>query len=362
MSAEQTRSFLLFRLIGVFLLFSAIIAGMAAALTVEIEPQQVAPGGEVVVSVTGVPDNVPLTIAFQAQFPVTAGEDFSFEIHDLVVPLNLTNRSLSIRMENTVYNRISFSEYEPGHPEINHTVIFAGPSVGGVFERSMSFADSTHPDESSEIRDIALAGNASGAAQTVVATYMIKAQKASGATDFQMPFTISGVDAATVKVSVSVNNQAVFSDTVRVDSPVERAMTVRVLSVPAGAAVSVDGVYAGQTPLFTEVFSGLRSIRIEKTGFYPVTKQVLVGNTPGNVIIVSAELYPIPLGPSAPASPGSGSPGVLIPVQPYIPVLVGGGTYTPGIIITPNPPSYPGGMVIVNPNAIVQPAIPIPFL
>jgi hypothetical protein len=151
--------------------------------------------------------------------------------------------------------------------------------------------------------------------------------------------------------------------TLTVGTPVFSDATLQVTSMPVNAAVFIDGVYAGQTPLYAEVATGVRTVRFEKAGYYPQQKQIVVSYSPGQVIPVYAELVVQPLGVAASTyAPASGSSGVLVPVQPYIPFPVNGGTYTPGIIITPNPPSVPGGVITINPNAIVQHTAPFPFL
>lgn len=51
---------------------------------------------------------------------------------------------------------------------------------------------------------------------------------------------------------------------------------LQVRSQPAGAAVLVDGRRRGETPLQVQVFSGLRAVRVEKTGFRPQDRTLAV--------------------------------------------------------------------------------------
>jgi hypothetical protein len=353
----------LFFQMGLVILLFSLVTGIAAATTVAVTPDKIAPGGMFTVSVQGLPNNTPIAIQIQGEFGVQGGKGFAFNLTDMTWPMKLEKSNATVRLENTVTNKVTLTERDPDNESQDMTYIVEGPSVGGIFERVISGLETTMPEiEPDEEHACLFSGTAASDAQVVVATVKIDLE-GEGEPDFQIPVQVSGIDNGLVHIVIFVDNQVVLTRTLTVGTPVLHEATLHVMSVPTGAAIYIDGVYAGETPTFIQVFTGPRLILISKPGFYPWQTLRSIAYSPGQAIPVFATLTVQPLGVSVPApASGSGSSGVLVPVQPYIPFPVNGGTYTPGIIITPNPQSIPGGVITINRNAIVQHTAPIPFL
>lgn len=344
---------------GAVLLFSALIVGISTAATGTVTPDSIAPGGMFTVIVADVPDNTTISIQVQGEFSAQPGGAFSYQLTNMTWPVDIGKNNSTVRLENTQTNKVTWSKLDTGSGEEWMTIV-EGPSVQGIFTRTVSDLDQV-PDVNETMYNVLFEGTAANSSSTVVATMFVLVNK-TGPDDFSIPVHVGGISAGLVRVSVFVGDQMVVAKTLTVGTPDFHDATLRVTSVPLNAAVFIDSVYAGQTPLYAKVATGVRTVRFVKAGYYPQQKTITVGYSPGQVIPVYAELVLMPLGAAPPASSGSGSSGVPVLVQPYIPIRVDGGTYTPGIIITPNPPSVPGGVISINPNAIVQRTAPFPFL
>jgi para-nitrobenzyl esterase len=135
---------------------------------------------------------------------------------------------------------------------------------------------------------IELSGDAANSAKSVVATFEISGVK-QGPADSKMTFSVQGMQSGMIKVTMSVNGQLAFDDTVTVGRPTAQTGSISVTSVPSGADISVDGVYAGKTPLvIRRVATGVRTVLISKQGYAPFEREVKVRQN--DIIAVSETL------------------------------------------------------------------------
>lgn len=383
MRSKRGNPFEHLRIWGVLILFACIGVGIGTATTVTVQPDSILPGGLFTVDVTGLPNNTPISLQVQGEFGVLPGGEFAFNLTNMTWPLKLTKSNATVTLEHTATNRIVLSEHDPEDEAADMSYIVEGASVGGVFSRDINGLETTMPEiEPDEEHSALFSGTAAGDATSVIATVTIKLESV-GEPDFQIPVYVSGIDEGVVRVAVFVNGQVVTAKTLTVGNPAFADANIHATSIPVGASVYVDGVYAGQTPLYAKIPTGARVITIQKSGFYPYTRHLTIGSTPGLVIPVSAELILAPLGYTAPSNfpaPGSGgsgtAPGFLTPLSPYIPFP---NAYTApvnlpvSVPITYGYPAYPPGgtpggwnegypIGLVNPNNIIPKNIPFPYL
>ncbi len=370
MRSKRGNPFVHLRIWGVLILFASIFVGIGMATTVTVQPDSIAPGGMFTVDVTGLPNNTPISLQVQGEFGVLPGGEFAFNLTNMTWPIEFTKSNATVTLEHTATNRIVLTESDLSY-------IVEGISEGGVFSREIDGLETGTDIEPGQEHAALFSGTAAGDATSVIATVTIKVESV-GAPNFEIPVYVSGIDTGVIRVAVFVNGQLVTAKTLTVGNPAFADANIHATSIPAGASVFVDGVYAGQTPLYAKIPTGTRVITIQKTGFYPYTRQLTIGSTPGLVFPVYAELILAPLGYTAPSNfpaPGTGgsgtTPGVFTPLSPYIPFP---NAYSAPVNLPVNVPltysiplsPYAGGGIyptsIVNPNNLIPKNIPFPYL
>jgi hypothetical protein len=249
---------------------------VASALAISLQPDQIQPGQMVTVNIQGLDDGSNVAVSFQATVDVIPGASFNFTNANFVLPFLLNNGGFSVVMENTKFNR--FVIVSGGT-----TGIKQGYSKGGKWNTSSAIGL-----PSGMYERIELSGDAANSAKNVVATFEISGVK-QGPANSKITFFVHGMQSGRIKVTVSVNGQLAFDDTVTVGRPTAQTGRLSVTSVPSGADISVDGVYAGKTPLvINRVATGVRTVLFSKQGYSPVEKEVNVRQN--DIIAVSETL------------------------------------------------------------------------
>lgn len=341
--------------LGLIILLFSLFTGIAAATTVTILPDHINPDGMFTIAVQGLPNYTPIAIQIAGQFGTTPASPFTFSFTNMTWPVSVNASSSTVRQDNTDYNVITLREY---HADGNVSEVTAeGASEEGTFTAVLPAIECGEPGETElDEYEVVFSGTSASGASTVMSSVMINLDT-NGTSDFQIPVHVHGITTGVVQVSVLVNNVVVTSKELTVGVPYFDKATVQISSIPGDAAVTIDGVYVGQSPLYTEVVSGPRIFRLTKAGYSPWEKQVFVMYSPTSATYIFAEMTVQPAGSAAVAAAPAFNP-LFTPVIP-----TGGALIDPNLVpIIPAPASVLTTGYTVNPNAILVRSIPVPFL
>jgi hypothetical protein len=227
-----------------------------SAVTVNVTPSKIDPNGTIIVNVTDLGDGVNLSLRVQSIFDVPTGASFDFTLENVALPICLSGGNITIGMQNTVNNTIIVVQ---NGTEVNVT----GDSVNGVFSRTVPFDGC--PNGTFDL--IRVGGTAQSFRKSIISTTTIEGQK-TGAANFTIPLTVSGVDAAQVRITLIADGDIAFDGMVVVDSPALSTGAVFVSSLPAGAEVYIDGLFYGETPkLVSGLPVGVRKLQLVMPAF-----------------------------------------------------------------------------------------------
>ncbi len=245
-----------------------LLVGAGSAVTVNVTPSKIDPNGTITVNVTGLEDGARFSLRFQTLFDVPSGATFQYEFDNVTLPICLSDGNITVMMQNTVNNSILIKF---GEIEINAS----GNSVNGVFSHTIPFSDCLN----GTFDFIRTGGTAQSFRDNVVSTMTIEGNK-TGPDDFEIPITITGLEAAKIGITVLVDGEVVFSGMIDVDSPVLTTGTLFVTSMPAGAEIYLDGLFYGNTPKkISGLPLGVRKVRLVKSGFrtFETTAEITSG-------------------------------------------------------------------------------------
>ncbi len=264
-------------LVGCIVLLAC--AAGASATQVRVTPRQIDSGDTVYVWVSGMPDGQKFSFTAKGSFIVNSGDSFSFETENITIPIVGGEGSFTVKNMNTDTNNIVIGEYE-GAPEAGeppyHELSFTGPTVGDVFTGVHAFDDM----ETGEVT-VLWEGMAIGNTKSI---FTLNSRKLEGPRSFVIPITVTADHPGVVELVFRQNGQPVYRGEVLLSNP---SVTggISVTSKPTGANVYLDGVFQGTTPTgdITGIPTGLHQIKVTKSGYFTVTRNVNVpdGTTTG---------------------------------------------------------------------------------
>jgi hypothetical protein len=189
---------------AIILLFA--IVHVVAALSVAVEPDQIAQGDVIIISIQGLEENASLSLELVGTFTVSPGGEFTYETNNLVLPFTLKNGTFFVAIQNTQDNVLSVKK---GETEIKRVA----PSHDGQYNLTQK---GTIPAGTYDY--IILAGTAAPDAQKVIATINIQGKK-KGPNDSKITFSTAGITNGTVTVKITANGVQALSETIHISNP-----------------------------------------------------------------------------------------------------------------------------------------------
>jgi len=177
-----------------------LLAQGASAVSISLAPDRIQQGDQVTITINGLPDGSVFSIMVDGVFAVTPAGSFSFELKNFVLPFTLNEGRFSATLSNTDTNVITVVA---GDTEIRKI----GRSQNGTFSTSdagtippgtctlISFGGTAAPDATSVVTRLALAG------------------RKSGPVDSHITFSVDGVTAGAVTITILVNENVEMSRT-----------------------------------------------------------------------------------------------------------------------------------------------------
>jgi len=165
----------------------------AAAVTITASPTQIESGDQVTVTMADLDDGSTFSIQIQAEFDASPGEEFSFATTSFVMPVSLSGGEISAYTKNTVWTAL---EVRKGYSEVRY---MDGADDQGIFQTTQS------QDISRGTYDyLKLRGETRADASAIIARFGLTGTK-DGPEDSTISFYVTGIDAGTVRITVTVD-------------------------------------------------------------------------------------------------------------------------------------------------------------
>ena len=179
------------------LLALGILTGTAGAITVEIRPDRVVDGDQVTIQLHDLPNGTVFSLKLDGEFAATPGGAFSFSTSQLTMPFRLDKGTVTANLENTATNTLVVRKGET-------QAKVGGNSKDGLFStvQNVSITAGTYDE-------IAIGGTVLPDATTVRTSLVLTGVK-QGASDATISFTVRGVTAGTLTVSVLANTEKIY--------------------------------------------------------------------------------------------------------------------------------------------------------
>jgi len=306
-----------------------LLAQGASAVSISLAPDRIQQGDQVTITINGLPDGSVFSIMVDGVFAVTPAGSFSFELKNFVLPFTLNEGRFSATLSNTDTNVITVVA---GDTEIRKI----GRSRNGTFSTSdtgtippgtytlISFGGTAAPDATSVVTRLALAG------------------RKSGPVDSHITFSVDGVTAGAVTITILVNENVALSRTLPIGDTIILTPTPTVTPTPTPTVTPTPTPTVTPTPTPT--------VTPTPTPTVTPTPTPTVTPTP----TPTATLTPTPtatLTPTPTATP--------TPTPTATPTPTPTATPTPTPTATPTPtPTYTGHVLTLRPgwNFISVPA------
>jgi hypothetical protein len=179
-----------------------------------VTPTEVAPGGTITVSITGLNAGSLVNMRLQ-NVMYKQGGSYNFEVDNLVFPINLTRANFTISNQNTATNLLSISNTVGGiTTELNQY----GASDGSGF---WTFSYNGVNENVNGTYDYIRLQGSTQSGRTLIQNTMEwnGTNKAGGAVDFSIPFSVIGVSTGQTTVTITVNGTSIGSQTVGIGTP-----------------------------------------------------------------------------------------------------------------------------------------------
>jgi len=209
-----------------------LLAQGASAVSISLAPDRIQQGDQVTITINGLPDGSVFSIMVDGVFAVTPAGSFSFELKNFVLPFTLNEGRFSATLSNTDTNVITVVA---GDTEIRKI----GRSQNGTFSTSdagtippgtctlISFGGTAAPDATSVVTRLALAG------------------RKSGPVDSHITFSVDGVTAGAVTITILVNENVEMSRTLPIGDTIILTPTPTATLTPTPTATPTP------TPTYT---------------------------------------------------------------------------------------------------------------
>jgi hypothetical protein len=232
----------LMRMFVCIALVSSFIVGFGAATTVNITPDEIAPGGLFNIEIKDLPSFTSIILQIQGIFSATPGGPFDFTLTDMFWPVNVTSSDSTVQLVNTATNTITINETINGVLKDEYSV--SGNSVNGVFSVDIPDMETDYDKNESEQNHTArFTGTAASNANAITASVTINMQK-EGPDDFTIPVRVYGIEYGNVLVNCFVDNVLVSSKSIAVRPYVAQQATVQSTASPVQEPVYANTAYA----------------------------------------------------------------------------------------------------------------------
>ncbi len=214
---------------GLLSIFCILLISTVGAVTIVITPTQIAPGGTIDADVHGLEDGAYVTMTMKSVIN-TPGTDFSYEIDHLAFPINLDEANFTVKNENVNENLLLIDNSPKNLPIDNLVVTRKGEAVNGIWNATID--EVGLDDINGTYNLIMMSGTTSPGAQQVISTmhwegikeaiedwYDTRQPLNGGPNDFQLHFTIKGIQSGTSNVIIQVNGTTVASETINIGYP-----------------------------------------------------------------------------------------------------------------------------------------------
>jgi hypothetical protein len=212
-----------------------LLAQGASAVSISLAPDRIQQGDQVTITINGLPDGSVFSILVDGVFAVTPAGSFFFELKNFVLPFTLNEGRFSATLSNTDTNVITVVA---GDTEIRKV----GRSRNGTFSTSdagtippgtctlISFGGTAAPDATSVVTRLALAG------------------RKAGPVDSHITFSVDGVTAGAVTITILVNENVEMSRTLPIGDTIILTPTPTATLTPTPTATLTPTPTATPTP------------------------------------------------------------------------------------------------------------------
>ena len=214
---------------GLLSIFCILLISTVGAVTIEITPTQIAPGGTIVADVHGLEDGAYVTITMRSVIN-TPEPRFSYDISGLVFPICLDKANFTVKNEHVNYNNLLLDCTLSNLPYENMVVIREGYAENGVWNATID--EVGLDDINGTYNTLRMSGTTSPGAQQVISTMHWEGIKEAledwfaprnpsngGTNDFQLYFTINGIQSGSANVIIQVDGTEVASETINIGNP-----------------------------------------------------------------------------------------------------------------------------------------------
>jgi hypothetical protein len=250
-----------------------IIALPASAVVITQQPDTIANGQLMTITIRDLPDNATFSLLIEASFPVQPNSDFQFQMSQFVMPFTLTKSSVSATLTGTSQNRLEVMKGDT-------IVAVSGKSVDGRFTTTKSYVIT--PGTYDYFR---LSGTSLPDGKSISAQLQVTGVK-TGPDNSELTFIVEGVPDGAITIAALVDNRQVLEKTVIVGSGGSAPPSS---PAPAGTTAIQP---AGQQKTFTSA-DGLVSIITTGTDYVGLLK-TSAGDAPAGMKIVSGPYTMVP--------------------------------------------------------------------
>ncbi len=262
----------------ILLLFITVIIAPASAVVITQQPDAIANGQPITITIRDLPNNATFSLLVEATFPVQPNSDFRFQMSQFAMPFTLTQSSVTATLTGTSQNRLEVMKGDT-------IVAVSGSSVDGRYTTTKQYTIT--PGTYDYFR---LSGTSLPAGNSISAQFQVTGVK-TGPDNSELTFVVEGVPDGTMKIAALVNNKQILEKTVIVGSggavqTISPTQTIAQGVQPAGTQT------AGQQKTFTSA-DGLVSISTTGVDYVGVMK-TSAGSAPSGMKIVSGPYTMVP--------------------------------------------------------------------
>ena len=235
----------------VLLLIGLACVPLVSAATIDLSPHQVAPGGQITVTTTGLKDGEILTMKLIATLN-RPGQSYKMEVRNLDFPINLDDASFEVTNHNTYSNTLNIVNYIPS---VGQTIITTGgKSVNNLWSTQVSGEGRDDINGTFSLIKVSGLTKYGGAAQVTsimewngikqASEDFIPPQQNGGPENFTFTFTQNGIKSGSIELLILSNETVISADKVIIGSPVPGAYVGS--NTPYSFVSSVQGTPKGQ--------------------------------------------------------------------------------------------------------------------
>ncbi len=280
----------------IFLLLITALALPTSAVVITQQPDAIANGQPMTISIRDLPDNATFSLLVEATFPVQPNSDFRFQMSQFVMPFTLSKSSVTATLTGTSQNRLEVMKGDT-------IVAVSGSSVDGRYTTSKSYVITTGTYDY-----FRLSGTSLPDGTRISAQFQVTGVK-TGPDNSELTFVVEGVPDGTLKIAALVNNKQVLEKTVIVGSGGSAPAVSPTQTGSQGVQPAVTQP-AGQPKTFTSadgkvsvLATGLEYVGLMKTSAGPAPSGMTVVSgpytmVPQNITFVEpvTVIFPVPAG------------------------------------------------------------------